>query len=79
MEKTKISNHYIKSKQIKKKRKCMYSTPEIEMILNKKTTSQSNTLLLNGNMTTCLIVSSNGYIVHNTCPFDAIAAVITIA
>lgn len=57
----------------------MDSTPEIEMILNKKTRSQSNTLLLNGNMTTCLRVSNKRYIIHNTCPFDAVAAVITMA
>lgn len=72
-----------KVKTIKKKKKritkYMDSTPEIEMILNKKTRSQSNTLLLNGNMTTCLRVSNKRYIVHNTCPFDAVAAVITMA
>jgi len=52
----------------KKKRitKCMGHTPEIEMILNKKTRSQSNTLLLNGNMTTCLRVSNKRYMIHNT-------------
>lgn len=57
----------------------MSPTPEIDMILNKKTRSQSNTLLLNGNMTTCLRVSNKRYIIHNTCPFDAVAAVITMA
>jgi len=65
----------------KKKRitKYMSPTPEIDMILNKKTRSQSNTLFLNGNMTICLRVSNKIYIIHNTCPFDAVAAVITMA
>lgn len=57
----------------------MSPTPEIDMILNKKTRSQSNTLFLNGNMTICLRVSNKIYIIHNTCPFDSVAAVITMA
>jgi len=70
-----------KRKKNEKKRmtKYMGPTPEIEMILNKKTRSQSNSLLLNGNMTTCLRVSNKRYMVHNTCPFDAVGAVITMA
>jgi len=70
-----------KRKRDEKKRmtKYMRLTPEIEMILNKRTRSQSNSLLLNDNMTTCLRVSNKIYIVHNTCLFDALAAVITMA
>jgi len=56
----------------------MGHTPGIEMILNKKTRSNSNAFLLNDNMTTCLRVS-NRYMIHNTCPFDAVASVITMA
>jgi len=58
----------------------MECTPEIEKMLNKKNTrSHLNTLLLNGNTTSCLRVSRKRYMVHNTCPFDSVAAMISMA
>jgi len=66
-----------KRKRITKYMEC---TPEIEKILNKKNTrSHLNTLLLNGNTTSCLRVSRKRYMVHNTCPFDSVASMISMA
>lgn len=57
----------------------MQSTPEIEQILNRKTRSNLNTLLVNGNVSTPLRKMRNKYIINNTCPFDSIAFIITMA
>jgi len=66
-----------KRKRITKYMEC---TPEIEKILNKKNTrSHLNTLLLNGNTTSCLRVSRKRYMVHNTCAFDSVAVMISMA
>lgn len=60
--------------------KYMECTPEIDSILNKKhTRAYSNTLLLNGYTTSCLRVSKKRYMVHNTCPFDSLAVIISMA
>ncbi|KAL4104409.1 hypothetical protein QTP88_019710 [Uroleucon formosanum] len=54
--------------------------PEIEHKLTQKTTrSNLNSLLINGNNTTPLKISKQRYLLHNTCPFDSIAVIITMA
>jgi len=66
----------------KRKRNTTYmeKTPEIDRILQKKNTrSNLNTLLINGNIGTPLHVAKQRYIVMNTCPFDALAVIITMA
>lgn len=56
------------------------SAPEIEQILNKKNTrSHHNTLLRNGNLSTPLRLSKEKYIIYNTCPFDSISFIISMA
>lgn len=65
----------------KKKRLTMYmqSAPEIDQILNKKTRSNLNTILINGNMSTPLRSMKKRYIVNNTCPFDSIVSIVSMA
>jgi len=54
--------------------------PEIEHILTQKTTrSNLNSLLINRNITTPLKISKQRYLLHNTCPFDSITVIITMA
>lgn len=58
----------------------MDPVPEIEHMLRKKCTrSNLNSLLVNGNMLTPLKISKQKYLLKNTCPFDSIAAIITMA
>jgi len=74
----------INQKPIKRKKLRMTTymdvVPEIEHILTQKTTrSNLNSLLINGNITTPLKISKQRYLLHNTCPFDSIAVIITMA
>lgn len=69
-------------KQKAKKRRIttyMQAAPEIDQILNRKTRSNLNTLLINGNVSTPLRKMRKKYIVNNTCPFDSIAFIISMA
>jgi len=58
----------------------MDPVPEIENIMTQKTTrSNLNSLLINGNITTPLKISKQRYLLYNTCPFDSIVVIITMA
>jgi len=66
---------------LKKKRstKYMQSTPEIDRILNTRVIrSTAESLLINGNSTTVKI-GKYKYLIHNTCPFDSVSVIITMA
>jgi len=71
----------INEKKQKNPRLTMYmqSAPEIDQILNRRTRSNLNTLLVNGNVSTPLRRMRKKYIVNNTCPFDSIAFIISMA
>jgi len=67
---------------LKKKRstKYMQSAPEIDRILNTRVTrSTAESLLINGNSTTPVKIGKHKYLIHNTCPFDSVSAIITMA
>lgn len=67
-------------KKKKRKRKYMESTKEIDRIVSSKTTrSTLNTLLINGNKKTPIVLSRKTFLVQNTCPFDAVSVLIAIA
>lgn len=70
-----------KDRIIKKRfRKYMDPNPDIERFLNKKSTrSNLNSLLINGNIGTPLRIAKNKYLVLNTCPMDAVVAIIAMA
>jgi len=69
-----------KHKKVHRKTKYMSPTKEIDRILStRKTRSTTNSLLINGNKATPVILSKKRYLVQNTCPFDAVAVLITIA
>lgn len=58
----------------------MEPVPEIEHLLTKKLMrSNLNNMLLNGNITTPLQISKQKYLIFNTCPFDSIAVIISMA
>jgi len=58
----------------------MDPNPDIERVLNKKSTrSNLNSLLINGNIGTPLRMAKNKYLVLNTCPMDAVVAIIAMA
>lgn len=71
----------IKGTKKKNPRLTMYmqSVPEIDQILNRKTRSNLNTLLINGNVSTPLSRMKKKYIINNTCPFDSIAFILSMA
>jgi len=57
----------------------MSPTKEIERIVStRKTRSTTNSLLINGNKATPVILSKKRFLVQNTCPFDAVAVLISI-
>jgi hypothetical protein len=67
---------------IKKPRQTKYmgSKKDIERILyTVKTRSTLNSLLINGNLATPIIVSKKRYLVQNTCPFDALSVLVVTA
>lgn len=70
-----------KDEIIKKRfRKYMDPNPDIERIINKTVTrSNLNSLLINGNIGTPLRMAKNKYLVLNTCPMDAVVAIIAMA
>jgi len=70
-----------KDRIIKKRfKKYMDPNPDIERFLNKKSTrSNLNSLLINGNIGTPLRMAKNKYLVLNTCPMDAVVAIIAMA
>lgn len=70
-----------KDRIIKKRfRKYMDPNQDIERFLNKKSTrSNLNSLIINGNIGTPLRMAKNKYLVLNTCPMDAVVAIIAMA
>jgi len=58
----------------------MQPTPEIERVLcDRNIWSKHGSLLLNGNLKTPLWMNKKRYLISNTCPFDSVAFIITIA
>jgi len=58
----------------------MQPTPEIERVLcDRNIRSKHESLLLNGNLKTPLRMNKKRYLISNTCPFDSVAFIITIA
>lgn len=84
---SKITNNDIqgvlKKKSLKSKSrptKYMQPTPEIEQVLcDRSIRSKHESLLLNGNLKTPLRMNKKRYLISNTCPFDSVAFIITIA
>jgi len=75
-----LVQNYKKHKKVHRKTKYMSLTKEIDRILStRKTRSTTNSLLINGNKATPVILSKKRFLVQNTCPFDAVAVLITIA
>jgi len=71
---------HTKAKKRLRQTKYMESTPEIEKIIsNRSTRSSKNNFLVNGNMSTPIIMKKKRYLVHNTCPFDSISVLIAMA
>jgi len=71
-----------KKKNLKKPRPTKYMGPmkDIERVLSTvKTRSTLNSLLINGNLATPIIVSKKRYLVQNTCPFDALSVLVATA
>jgi len=58
----------------------MQSVPEIDRILNTRVThSTADILLINGNSTTTVKIDKHKYLIHNTCQFDSVSAIIIMA
>jgi len=73
-----INKKCLKSKM--RPTKCMQPMPEIERVLcDRNIRSKHESLLLNGNLKTPLRMNKKRYLISNTCPFDSVAFIITIA
>jgi len=58
----------------------MQPIPEIERVLcDRNIRSKHEILLINGNLKTPLRINKKRYLISNTCPFDSVAFIITIA
>lgn len=58
----------------------MQPNKDIEMSFNnRKTRSNLNTLLINGNLLSVVHMEKNRYLVNNTCAFDSVAVIISRA
>jgi hypothetical protein len=69
-----------KTPRKKKPTKYMCSLPEIDKVLGSKhLRSNLNTILLNGNTATPVRLGKERYIVYNTCAFDSVAVIISMA
>ncbi|VVC40048.1 Hypothetical protein CINCED_3A005355 [Cinara cedri] len=79
-EPTSSQNDLENRKHISKYIKCIPENEKNNTKLNiKLNRSRMKTILLNGNMSTCVRVSNKKYFVINTCSFDSIAAMISMA
>lgn len=77
-----ISVTNISKQSVTRKRntKYMQCTPEIDRILNTRVTrSTLDSLLINGNSMTPVKIGKTKYLIHNTCPFDSVSVIITMA
>lgn len=60
--------------------KYMQPTPEIDRVLcDRSIRSKHESLLLNGNLKTPLRINKKRYLISNTCPFDSVTFIITLA
>lgn len=57
----------------------MDASPEIERILNRSTRSKYTMLPINGNMKTPIKINKKRYLISNTCAFDSVTTLITMA
>jgi len=57
----------------------MDPSPEIERIMNRSTRSKYAMLLINGSMKTPIEINKKMYLISNTCAFDSVTTLITMA
>lgn len=63
----------------KRPTKYMDPSPEIERIMNRSSRSKYDMLLINGSMKTPIKINKKLYLISNTCAFDSVTTLITMA